>query len=248
MRIFLIMIFFTLLLPASVLDFSYLNKAKEAYESGKYEEAFKLYQKVESDEAKFNAADSLYQQKKYKEALAMYENIKDKKLSFKKLHNIGNSYAQLGKIDEAIKSYEKALAVHKDEDTKHNLELLKKKKDKQKKDKEKNDKEKNDKEKNDKEKNDKEKNKNSKKQDQDKSNKDAKQKKEQQKKEQEKAKDKGDKDKKQQAMGDLNQTKQPPISNMEERKWQKMLNKRGVNTLMIPLNSKGEKNHEKNPW
>ena len=47
-------------------------------------------------------------------------------------------------------------------------------------------------------------------------------------------------------MTDNNQSK-VPISNMEERKWQKMLNKRGVNTLMIPL-KKGERNNEKNPW
>ncbi len=33
---------------------------------------------------------------------------------------------------------------------------------------------------------------------------------------------------------------------MEERKWQKMLNNRGVNTLVLPL-KKGEENEIK-PW
>ena len=42
--------------------------------------------------------------------------------------------------------------------------------------------------------------------------------------------------------------KKQPISNMEERKWQKMLNQRGVRTLMLPLNSKGEKQDETKPW
>ena len=51
---------------------------------------------------------------------------------------------------------------------------------------------------------------------------------------------------KQAKMGDQNKT-QPPISNMEERKWQKMLNQRGVNTLMIPL-QQGENKNESNPW
>jgi len=41
--------------------------------------------------------------------------------------------------------------------------------------------------------------------------------------------------------------KKAPISKMEERKWQ-MLNKKGVNTLMIPLPNKGEKRNETNPW
>jgi len=42
---------------------------------------------------------------------------------------------------------------------------------------------------------------------------------------------------------------QPPISDMEEKKWQKMLNGRGVNTLMLPVgNPKGGKRDEQNPW
>ena len=42
--------------------------------------------------------------------------------------------------------------------------------------------------------------------------------------------------------------KQPPITDMEERKWQKMLNQKGVNTLMLPLNNKEQKRNETNPW
>jgi Ca-activated chloride channel family protein len=45
---------------------------------------------------------------------------------------------------------------------------------------------------------------------------------------------------------DKKDKKQPPISNMEERKWQKKLNQRGVNTLMLPIR-KGENKDEK-PW
>jgi Ca-activated chloride channel family protein len=35
---------------------------------------------------------------------------------------------------------------------------------------------------------------------------------------------------------------------MEERKWQKMLNQKGVNTLMLPLNQKGKNSDKENPW
>jgi Ca-activated chloride channel family protein len=47
-------------------------------------------------------------------------------------------------------------------------------------------------------------------------------------------------------MNEQNKTQQP-ISNMDERKFKKMLNQRGVNTLMIPLN-KGKKENETTPW
>ena len=41
--------------------------------------------------------------------------------------------------------------------------------------------------------------------------------------------------------------KKVPISDMEERKWQKLLNQKEVNTLMLPLR-KGEKKNEATPW
>ena len=236
MRILLIITLLTLFVDASLLDFSYLKSAKEAYKNEKYEEAEKLYQKVEGNEATFNQADSLYRQKKYQEALKKYQEINSKKLSFKKLHNIGNTYAHLEKIDEAIKSYEEALKIEDDEDTKFNLELLKKKKEQKQKKKDK----KEDKDKKDKNQDKKDKQKDNKKSEEENKNK------EEQKKES-KEKQKEEEAKKQDAkMAEQNQT-QPPISNMEERKWQKMLNQRGVNTLMIPLN-KGDKQNETNPW
>ena len=101
----------TIFIDASLLDFSYLDKAKEAYTKKDYLKADKFYSKVDSDEARFNRADALYRQKKYKEALSEYQSISDEKLRFRKLHNIGNSYAKLKKIDEAFKSYEDALKI-----------------------------------------------------------------------------------------------------------------------------------------
>jgi Ca-activated chloride channel family protein len=44
------------------------------------------------------------------------------------------------------------------------------------------------------------------------------------------------------------QKKKVPISNIEEAKYKKMLNNRGVNTLLLPINTKGDKNEELKPW
>ena len=44
--------------------------------------------------------------------------------------------------------------------------------------------------------------------------------------------------------------KNEPISDMELRKWEKSLNRRGIHTLMLPLPThQSERNeNEKNPW
>lgn len=239
---------------ASLFDFMTVNKAKEAYENKEYQKAEKFYQNLEGDEARFNEADALYHQKKYKEALEKYETIKSDKLTFQKLYNMGNSYAQMKKIDEGIDAYEKALKIKKDSNLEHNLELLKKKKKEQEKKKKENKKDK----KNQKDKNQKNQKKDSdKKGDKSKKEDEAKEKEKQKaKKEKESQKEKeakkakeDKKDKKDKNASKPQEAKKDtPISNVEERKWQKMLNKRGVNTLMIPLPNKGEKRNETNPW
>ena len=236
MKYFITFIYLTAFLSASLLDFKYLEEAKEAYNDKNYTKAQESYAKVKNDEAKFNEADSLYRQKKYKEAIEVYESITEPKLEAKKLHNIGNSYAHMKRIDEAIKSYKDALKVGEDKDTKFNLELLKKKKEEQKKKEDK---------KNDKDDKNKQNNKKDSKEKKDSDKKKSDEEKDKEKKEAEKKK-KEQEEKKQSQMNEQNKT-QAPISNMEERKWQKMLNQRGVNTLMIPLN-KGKKDNETNLW
>ena len=262
MKWFILLLLFNMHLLASLLDFKYLSDAKQAYNDKNYTKAGNFYGKVKSDEAKFNQANSLYRQKKYKKAIEAYKSINDSKLKAKSLHNIGNSYAKMSKIDEAIKSYEEALKIADDTDTRFNLEFLKKKKKKQEKkkqEKKKQEKKKQEKKQDKKNKKDQSKKDQSKKdqskqdqskQDQKNSDKDKSGK---QKSEDKKEKDKSKSDQKekkveqnQAKMAEQNQT-QPPISNMEERKWQKMLNKRGVNTLMIPLN-KGDRKNETNLW
>ena len=226
-------------LSASLLDFKYLEEANKAYQDKNYTKAEALYKKLDYNEAKFNQADTLYRQKRYQEAIDLYQSINEPELEAKKLHNIGNSYAQLKKTNEAIKAYQDALKLGSDSDTKFNLDLLKKKKEEKKEKEKKKDQKDNDKKEDQKKENKQKDKKDSKdqkkKEDKEKESKDQK---DQKKKEEEKQK--------KATQSDQNKT-QPPISNMEERKWQKMLNKRGVNTLMIPLNQ-GKKDNETNLW
>ena len=115
---------------AGMFDFVDIYKAKKSYENKEYKKAEEGFSKVG---ASYNEANAFYKQKKYKEALSKYENIEGLSAEdeYKRLHNIGNSYANLNKTDEAIKSYEKALKLQDDEDTKANLEYMKKKKKKE---------------------------------------------------------------------------------------------------------------------
>ncbi|VVM18059.1 hypothetical protein BSPWISOXPB_2230 [uncultured Gammaproteobacteria bacterium] len=54
-------------------------------------------------------------------------------MDFNRLYNMGNTYAKLEKIDEAIDSYKAALKLKQDEDAAFNLAMLKQQKAKRKK-------------------------------------------------------------------------------------------------------------------
>lgn len=256
-----------LILSASLLDFRALDRAEEGYAEGNYSKAIEAYETIEqkSDEVLYDEANSHYKLKEYKKAKELYSSIKKESLAFKKWHNLGNTHAQLGELDEGIKAYEEALKIADDEDTRFNLELLKKKKEEQekkenkkqddKKDKKKDDKKKDDKKKDDKNKDKKdekesEKNKDEKGKDKEKSPEEKKKEEEQKKQEEDKKskneqKEKSDEEKQQEAQA---QMKKEPISEQELRKYQKMLDQRGINTLMVPLKTKGEQNDELKPW
>ena len=259
----IVLILFSLSIAyGAVFDFIDIKKANNSYKEGDFNSSIKYFKKIKSskqtDEAKYNLANSYYKSKDYKNALKYFSTIstQDKELKFKTLHNLGNTNAMLNNIDKAIKNYEEALKIKDDKDTKYNLELLKKQKkqnkqqNKDKKNKKDNKKKENKKDKN---KNNSKQNKNSKnnKNKQSKQNKKEQQKnkqnskkKEKQKEQSKQSKQKQDKAKKQQNM----QKKKVPISNIEEAKYKKMLNNRGVNTLLLPINTKGDKNEELKPW
>jgi len=248
-EIFLLIFVFALVLDASILDFQTLDEAKKAYENGKYERSAKLYKKIDKDEAKFNAADALYKAGKFQEALRLFKSIFLKNLEFKKLHNIGNCYAKLKKFDDAIKMYEKALEIKEDKDTRFNLELLKRLKEK--KQNQQNSKQ-NQNSKDEKSSQNSDKNKKNGQKDKEDSNKQKQS--NQQKNQQNNKKDKSnqkskDENEKKKSDPKKDEVKDEPISDMEIRKWNKVLNQRGIHTLMLPLQTetKGAED-EKHPW
>lgn len=285
MRRYLLPLLGAAAMQAGILDFQTLQQAKAAYEDGNYSEAAARYGdvKAKNEQARFNYADALYKEKKYAEAADVFSGITDPALKRQALHNLGNSLAFSGKPEEAIKAYEASLKLGDDEDTRYNLELLKKQQEQKNKEQQndQNDQKEKDQKNNqqDQQQNDQQQNRDGKgqdqKQDQDQQNKDQKGQDGQEKKDQ-KQQDRQDGDKQderrdaeqqeqnkqEQQAADAQQKENgdeqeaeaqaamaEPISDMEERKYNKMLDKRGIKTLMIPLSGKGEPHDdETTPW
>jgi len=147
-----VFLLFTLLsfnsnVEAGLLDFVELKKAKEAYESGNYEQSQKLYQKYaeekNSGESKFNAGNSLYKQAKYKEAIESYEKalFDDESKRANNYANLANAYVKSQEkksLQKALEAYEKSLKIKEDKDTRENYEAVKKALEEQKKQEQKN--------------------------------------------------------------------------------------------------------------
>lgn len=268
----------TAVLYGGLLDFRTLEDAKEAYANQQYTEAAALYSSIgtKNDDLHYNLGDAYYKAKKYEEALKEFEQVHSSELRAKALHNIGNSYANTQKIDEAIAAYEAALKLGEDDDTRFNLELLKKKKEEQQKQDQQQNDQQQDQQNNDQKQQDQKDQNNQQKQDQQpknqdgqnsddaqqqdqdkngKSQEDQKQK-EQQVKEQEakaqqaKEDQKSDEEKTQEEQSAMKEgePKEEPISAMQERKYEKMLDKRGIKTLMVPLKTEGGPHEETTDW
>jgi len=254
---YILLVLITTFLNANISDDINIYKAQDAYNNKNLKQSEEYYKKIseKSDEIKYNLANILYKQKKYDEAISWYSEIASQDMLYKKHHNLGNAYAKLGKEDTAIKNYKEALKIQDDKDTKFNLDLLKnkKKKEEQKKNKKKNSKDK-------KRKSDKQKDKKDDMDDEDKKDeKTTSNKKQAQIKEKKdnksKNKDNAKNSKKEQIKKqDENITKEEnlkntELSNLEEKRWTKMINNRELNTLMIPLKNEGENNDENiKPW
>ena len=213
-------------LQAEMFDFWNRYEANKSYKEGDFKRAEEYFSKINKDEAIYNKANTLYKQKKYKEALNEYKKIKNFKgeNELKRLYNLGNTYAKLNKIDDAIKSYEDALKIKNDEDTKYNLELLKKLKKQQ----QKNKNQKNSNKKNNKKKKDQKQNKQNKKNGKNKQN-------EKKDKKQQKSKKAPSKNENKKAK------KKRKISEEEAKKWEKIMKKRDFTTRPMPL-VKGDEN------
>jgi len=130
-----LLIFNTQNVNAGVLDFMELEKAKKAYEAGKYKESEKVYSEYKKSsqnaETNYNIANSLYKQGKFKEAIGSYEKatFDDKTKRAKNFSNLGNAHVKAGEkegLQKAVKAYENSLKIEEDEETRENMEAVKK--------------------------------------------------------------------------------------------------------------------------
>ena len=137
---------FILFLLTSITSFaqkkkSFLRDGNTFYTDSSYNEAEMQYRKsLEKDQeyfnASFNLADAIYKQERHKEASALFDALKDNAPTNEDLakvyHNLGNSLAKEGELDDAIAAYKSALRINpNDNDTRHNLALSKQKKQEQ---------------------------------------------------------------------------------------------------------------------
>ena len=249
---------------AEFFEFENIKNATKHYNNKEYKQAGDQYRKInQTPQSLYNLANTLYKEKKYKEAIDTYSKIttSDIELESKKLHNVGNSYVKSNNLEKAKEFYEKSLKIKNDKQTKENLDMVNKELEKQKKQQDKkNDKKdnKNEKEdKNKKENKEKEQNKENKenknnKQDDKQNKKDEnKNKKSDEKKDSQKdEKQKKNKDEKNSSDGKSNKKlKKEPISDMEEKKWMKMLDKQKAPLYLQKVNTKNKSsNNDEQPW
>lgn len=244
MKIIILFCLYLYTLEASLLDGLNRYKANTAMSSQELDKTKEYLQSIENkdDEVYYNLGNIAYKQEKYQDAIKHYMKVNSKDLEYKKLHNLGNSYVKLKNIDEAIKSYEEALTIQEDVDTKFNLELLKKEQQKDKQEQEEKDNKQDQNQENNDKKDKKEDNKNNNKSDE-KNN------------EQNSSKSQNSEDKKDKESDSLNNENSDPkednkgLTSMEEQKWDKKLSQRDLGTLMIPMRNKGDTNAEDiKPW
>ena len=249
------------------------NSKAYADAAKKFEEYAKSSKKPQ---AYYDAANGYYKAKKYKKAIELYKKVQtnDADLMAHTFHNLGNAYAQAGEYEKAVEAYKDALKLRKDKETKENLKkakkLLKKQKQQQQNNKNKNSKNKKSKQnsKNEKQQSKSDKNQNGKKNDSktSKNKQNTKQNKEQKKQGEKQQNKKKEKQKQKLQQLDNNETKkqdnnesarlkpkiyhnEKKMSNAEERKWLKELNK-DAKTFMYrikPAQNSREDEDEK-PW
>jgi Ca-activated chloride channel family protein len=87
----------------------------------------KMSYAVSFDVLTMQEADKLYRSGSYDKAIATYQKVEGLDTQFDAVRhfNIGNAYASSGALDKAIESYEASLKIEENDDTKHNLELVK---------------------------------------------------------------------------------------------------------------------------
>lgn len=242
---------------ASFFEFENIENATKHYENSEFKEASTEYRKIsQTPQSLYNLANSLYKEKKYKEAIDTYSKIvtTNKELESKKLHNIANSYVNTNNLKKAKEFYEKSLKLKDDKQTKENLDIVNKELEKQNKKDDKKDKKNDKKNKNDKKKENQKQEKNKEDKKQKDKNSDDKKKKDEKSKNKNKDENKKD-DKKEKNSNNTQQKKseqqikKEAISDMEEKKWMKMLNKQKTPVYLQKVKTQNKSDIDENqPW
>lgn len=107
-------------------EFSSVLKAKESYNLGDYKTAAEIYKSLNLPKAKYNEGVANYKDGNFSQALQNFKDVKDDNLSFERLYNLGNTYANLHDFNKSILAFKKALEIKDDNDTRFNLKLVEK--------------------------------------------------------------------------------------------------------------------------
>ncbi|MBI1976838.1 MAG: VWA domain-containing protein [Candidatus Omnitrophica bacterium] len=110
-------------------------KGNELYKQRNYAEALRVYQDAQSDapekpELNYNVGNAWYQQKQYDQARESYQQsltAADTHFRANVYYNLASAEFRKSNLKESLRLFEKALELNpKDEDTRYNIELIKK--------------------------------------------------------------------------------------------------------------------------
>ena len=131
MKVIIISLIFILSLKASILDEYYIFQAQKNYKKNQFEKSIAYYKKIENKSSKiyYNMGNISYKLENYSQAIKYYENMKyekSKKINHKKFHNMANAYMKINNIKKAKNYYQKALKIKKHPITIKNLHIANK--------------------------------------------------------------------------------------------------------------------------
>ena len=111
---------------AGVLDFAYLNFAGKEYNRKNYERSAQLFEKIDSEYARYNRGNALYKAGKYPEALAQYRSIRSSEPHFKSkvYYNMGNCHIRLGQFENGRNAFLKSLTLKYTREADENLRFI----------------------------------------------------------------------------------------------------------------------------